>query len=117
MAVVDPRITEPIDRHRLQQILLGQITAWADGSPIVIVLASDPASRAAIEEVSGRDLDRLLRGWKRLIFTGSGAMPTVVDSPQEALNKVSSQSGAITLLGSAPSDPVTHPMRTINATK
>jgi hypothetical protein len=105
VAVVNPRITDAIDRPLLQRILLGQVTTWADGSPIVIILASDPASRTALEELAGRDLDRLLRGWKRLVFGGGGAMPTVVASAQQALTEVATHAGALAIVGAAPADP------------
>lgn len=101
VAIVDPRINEPIDHQRLVHILLGQVTTWADGSPIILVLASDPASRAAIERLTGRDLDRLLRGWKRLIFAGAGAMPMVVESAPQALIQVGTHLGAIAIVGDA----------------
>jgi hypothetical protein len=117
VAIVDPRIGDALDRRLLQRILLGQVTAWADGSPIVIVIATDGDSRAALEQVAGRDLDRLLRGWKRLIFTGSGAMPTLVDSAQQALAQVARRPGALAVLASVPADAASQQVRAVTPVK
>ena len=54
---------------------------------------------AAIEELTGRDLDRLMRGWKRIMFAGNGAMPVVVDSSAGALKEVGQHQGAIAIVG------------------
>ncbi len=99
VAVVNPRLVDLVDREKLKNILLGRVSAWADGSQITLVLSSDPVSRAAIEELTGRDLDRLMRGWKRIMFAGNGAMPVVVDSSAGALKEVGQHLGAIAIVG------------------
>jgi hypothetical protein len=99
VAVINPRIVDVVDREKLKNILLGRVSAWADGSQVVLILSSDPVSRAAVEELTGRNLDRLVRGWKRIMFAGNGAMPVVVESSAGALKEVSQQVGAIAIVG------------------
>ena len=99
VAVVNPRLVDSVDREKLKDILLGRVSAWADGSQITLVLSSDPLSRAAIEDLTGRDLDRLMRGWKRIVFAGNGAMPVVVESSAGALKEVGQHLGAIAIVG------------------
>jgi hypothetical protein len=99
VAVVNPRLVDLVDREKLKNILLGRVSSWADGSQITLVLSSDPVSRAAIEDLTGRDLDRLMRGWKRIMFAGNGAMPVVVDSSAGALKEVGQHLGAIAIVG------------------
>ena len=103
VAVVHPSRTDTVDRDHLRNILLGRVTTWADGSQIVLILSSDPGSRAAIEELTGRDLDRLLRGWKRILFSGNGAMPISTSGATEALDLVAQRPGAIAIVGVTPS--------------
>lgn len=94
-----------LGEDRLRDILLGRITTWPDGSPIVLVLLDDPAASDATRHLTGRDLPQLIRGWKRLVYAGNGAMPIVLDSPQGVLDEVRRRPGAITVLAKPPDDP------------
>ncbi len=102
VAVVNAKIPDAVDREHLRNLLLGRVSTWQDGSLVVLVLSSDPASRAAIEELTGRDFDRLLRGWKRILFSGNGAMPVVADSASEALEITATRPGVIAIVGVTP---------------
>lgn len=102
VAVVDARITDGVDRLLMRDLLLGRVSTWNDGTQVILILSPDPESRAAIEALTGRDLDRLLRGWKRLVFSGAGAMPLVTSSAQEALALAGKRAGAIAIVGVAP---------------
>jgi hypothetical protein len=105
VAIVKAERADAVDRDLLRNILLGRVTTWADGSQIVLILSADPGSRAAIEELTGRDLERLLRGWKRILFSGNGAMPISTSGANEALEEVSHRPGAIAIVGVTPADP------------
>src|SRR3954470_13846371 len=99
VAVAYPGVAEPaVNERRLRDILLGRVTTWSDGTPITLVLVDDAPTSAAIAAASGRDLAQLLRGWKRLVYAGSGAMPMVVTTQRAALDEVSRRSGALTVL-------------------
>lgn len=102
VAVVNGSVRDAVDREHLRNILLGRVTTWANGSQIVLILSADPGSRAAIEELTGRDLERLLRGWKRILFSGNGAMPITASSANEAFAAVMQHPGAIAIIGTAP---------------
>jgi hypothetical protein len=102
VAVVNVGVRDAVDRDHLRNILLGRITTWADGSQVVLILSTDPASRAAIEDLTGRDLERLLRGWKRILFSGNGAMPITATSANEALEAAAQRPGAIAIIGVVP---------------
>ena len=103
VAVVHPGVADAVDRDHLRNILLGRITTWADGSQIVLILSADPSSRAAVEALTGRDLERLLRGWKRILFSGNGAMPLSTSGANEALALAAQRPGAIAIAGTLPS--------------
>jgi len=106
VAVVNPSVVETaIDAKRMAALLQGRITIWADGSPVVLVLAQDPLADVHLNHIAGREREVLLRGWKRLVFAGSGAMPLTAHSAQEGLALVARTAGAVLLLDHAPADP------------
>jgi hypothetical protein len=88
---------------RVRDMLLGRITTWDSGQSVTIVLCTDDAGEAAVAEISGRSVGLLQRGWKRLVFSGTGAMPLVVASRQAAFEAVVRYSGAIAVLMQADS--------------
>lgn len=103
VAVVYPGVQDSVDRDHLRNILLGRVTTWVDGSQIVLILSTDPSSRAAVEALTGRDLERLLRGWKRILFSGNGAMPLSTSGANEAFALAAQRPGAIAIAGGLPS--------------
>lgn len=106
VAVVNPSVPEnSMDVKRMAALLQGRITTWADGSPVVLVLAQDPLADIHLSHIAGRGREILLRGWKRLVFAGSGAMPLTARTAEEGLALVARTSGAVLLLDHAPEDP------------
>ena len=100
---VHPQVCEDtLSVSRLRDMLLGRVTTWKDGTAVVIVLVEDSATDLRVQELIGRDRDHLLRGWKRLVFSGSGAMPLLTSSPRDALEMVAKHPGAIALLADVP---------------
>ncbi len=88
--------------ERVRDIMLGRISTWSDGSAVRIVLSLEESADLVVREIVGRDTERLLRGWKRLVFSGGGAMPRVVQTNRQALELVRDLPGAIALLPEAP---------------
>jgi len=66
---------DQLDAQNLRNVLLGRVTVWSNGGPVVLVRSRE--DDRALDAIAGRDLNRLLRGWKRLAFSGNGRMPTV----------------------------------------
>ncbi len=99
MVAVNQGVPEQaFDSERVANILLGRSSTWSDGRPVIVVISLEASADSTIMEVLGRDTDRLLRGWKRLVYTGGGAMPTTVRSNADALALVAQQPGSIVLL-------------------
>lgn len=106
VAVVHPSVPETaVDAKRMAALLQGRITTWSDGTPVVLVLAQDPLADIHLSHIAGREREVLQRGWKRLVFAGSGAMPLIARSAEEGLALVAKTSGAVLLLDHAPTDP------------
>ena len=93
-----------MSKDRVRDLLLGRISTWETGVPVVIVLCTDPNERA-VEELSGRNVALLQRGWKRLVFSGTGAMPLVATTRQSALDLVAKHPGAIAVLEASDQTP------------
>ncbi len=102
VAVAYPGIDrEQLTRDRVRDVFLGRISSWPDGSPIIIVLVGDATVDESLVRITGRDHVRLLRGWKRLLFSGNGSMPIVVSSTREAQELVARRPGAIAIVNEA----------------
>jgi len=96
-----------LDESKIRDFLLGRTTAFANGQTVVIVLCMDSAADDAMQTIVGRSANLLLRGWKRLVFSGTGAMPLQATTVQDAIALVARTSGAITILPSVESMPQT----------
>jgi hypothetical protein len=97
---------QPLDQTRVRDLFLGRATTWQDGTPVRIVLVQDGDQQ--LLPVVGRDHQRLLRGWKRLVYSGNGAMPMIVPDARTALDLVRRTPGAIALLPTPVEDSLVH---------
>lgn len=105
VAVLHPAVVDGgLDAKRMAALLQGRIATWPDGKPVVLVLAEDRLADAHLAHIAGREREVLLRGWKRLVFAGGGAMPLLARSADEALALVARTPGAVLLLDHAPDD-------------
>jgi hypothetical protein len=106
-----PTFSQPETTAR--NVLLGRVTTWGEGGPAaILVLVRNESGQQAIQSFLGRDFNRLLSGWKRLVFTGNGTMPIIVDTPEEALRLIAIKPGSGTLLHTAP-DPLPPGVRVV----
>jgi len=104
-AIVHAGVVEPtISSDRIRDMLLGRITTWSDGTPVTIVLVDETASDQALKDLTGRDCARMLRGWKRLAFSGAGSMPSVVTSICEAAERIADIPGSIAVVDAIETD-------------
>jgi hypothetical protein len=94
-----------INTEKVRDYLLGRTTVYANGKSVIIVLCMDPTIDSAMYGIVDRSVSLLLRGWKRLVFSGAGAMPLQAATVQEAIALVARTPGAITVLPSLESVP------------
>ena len=76
---------EVLTVERARDMLLGRVTTWSDGTSVTIVLVVDRGADAELLALAGRDRQRLLRGWKRLVYSGAGVMPVEAANPVDAM--------------------------------
>jgi ABC-type phosphate transport system substrate-binding protein len=91
-----------INRDLLRGIFTMRVRQWPDGAAIrVFVLpdASDVTDRFCRERL-GTYPYVLRAGWDRMVFTGTGFAPTIVDSEADMRSRVLATPGAIGYVGS-----------------
>ena len=91
----------------LRAIFSMRLTHWSDSSPIrVFVLPNEhPRHKEFSMDVLKMFPHQLQSAWDRLVYSGTGNAPTVVDSEEEMRRVVSITPGAIGYIGDAKEDP------------
>jgi hypothetical protein len=100
--IVSPALTSMrLDRSLLRAVFTMRLRQWPDGSPVrVFVLPdADPLSDLFYRERLGMYSYVLRRAWDRMVFTGTGFAPTVVQTEREMIERVRSTPGAIGYVG------------------
>lgn len=79
----------------LKDYYLGKKASWPDGSKVVVVVLKDGPSHEKLMSKLGKSSSQFTTGWKKLVFTGKGAMPEQVGSEDELVAYVAKTAGAI----------------------
>lgn len=79
----------------LKDYYLGKKASWPDGSKVVVVVLKDGPSHDKLMGKLGKSGSQFTTGWKKLVFTGKGAMPEQVGSEDELVAFVAKTPGAI----------------------
>jgi ABC-type phosphate transport system substrate-binding protein len=96
--IVNPALADvPLDRDLLRAIFTMRLRAWPNGPRIhVFVLPdSNPLSDQFYREELGIYAYMLRAAWDRMVFTGTGQAPTIVQTEEEMRARVRSTPGAI----------------------
>ena len=102
--IVNPaQATAPIDRTLLRAIFTMRLRQWPDGTPVRVFVLPDRDEATALfcREQLGTYPYVMRSTWDRMVFTGTGLAPTVVDSEREMRERVRSTPGAIGYVRSA----------------
>lgn len=86
-----------ITQDQLRAIFSLQMTHWEDGTPVVVLRLSPshPAHKTFCRKHLRVLPQQLEAVWERLVFTGQGARPLIMDSEQDMASAISSMPGAI----------------------
>lgn len=86
-----------LTREDLREIFFGRRTQWPDGSPLkVYVLPDQNAVHIRfVKEVLGIYPYQLRSAWDRMIYSGTGVAPIVVDSVEQMQIKIQQTPDAI----------------------
>lgn len=86
-----------LSREDLREIFFGRRTQWPDGTPMrVFVLPDDdPVHVRFAKEVLGIYPYQLRSAWDRMVYSGTGVPPVVVDSLEQMQNQLQKTPGSI----------------------
>ncbi|MGR9105301.1 MAG: hypothetical protein ACU843_00065 [Gammaproteobacteria bacterium] len=89
----DSRLT----RDQLREIFFARQTRWPDGEPIRAFVLPDqhPLHIRFSKEVLGVYPYQLRAAWDRMIYSGTGVPPTVVENVEEMRRKIEQTPGGI----------------------
>jgi ABC-type phosphate transport system substrate-binding protein len=94
--IVNPALQlTALDEDALKDIYLGKKTSWDDGSRVVVVVLKEGPSHDHLLQRLNKSSPQFLTGWKKLVFTGKGTMPEMVESEDALVAMVSKTPGAI----------------------
>ena len=96
--IVNPDVqNETLSLGRLRVIFSMRVTRWANSQPIhVFVLPGDnPLHQQFVKNVLKLFPHQLQSAWDRVVYSGTGAAPTVVASVDEMRARIASTPGAI----------------------
>lgn len=103
LVITHPSVdTNQISATYLSRVYAMQIKSWPSGQPIK-VFSFTPQSDEFKEFVVNKaklQPHQLNRHWKRLLFTGTGRIPTTVNSTDQMIEKVSTTPGSIGYINS-----------------
>jgi hypothetical protein len=98
VAIVNPgEATHPFERKTLRAAFGMTLQSWPDGQPLTIFVFRDenPLHQQFCRTVLGVLPYSLRRNWDRLLFSGGGQAPIVVNNVHEMLQRVATTPGAI----------------------
>lgn len=86
-----------LTREQLRDILFVRQTKWLDGSPIRVFVLPDqhPLHMRFAKEILGVYPYQLRAAWDRMVYSGTGVPPAVVDNVEAMRQRVEETSGGI----------------------
>lgn len=105
--VVNPSVdVATLGEDQFKDIYLGRKTSWDSGAKITVVLSESGPGNDALMARLGKNSSQFTTGWKKLVFTGKGAMPEMVKDDAAVLALVAKTPGAIGYIAGAAGDGV-----------
>lgn len=86
-----------ISRNGLNAIFYMRLRSWNDGSPVTVFVLQDedPLHKKFCKQRLNVFPHQIRKGWNKLIFSGTGQAPLLLNNKEEMLSKVSQTPGAV----------------------
>lgn len=97
-AAEDTVITHPgvqvasLSADDAKDFFLGRKSNWPDGSKVVVAIVKD---HEGLSTLLGKSPSQFVTSWKKLVFTGKGVMPEILDNADAVSAFVAKTPGAI----------------------
>jgi ABC-type phosphate transport system substrate-binding protein len=96
VAIVNPATgVSALSSDQVKDLFLGKKSSWDDGSKVVVVVAKEGPGATSLMKLLGKSDQQFQTAWKKLIFTGKGSMPEMVDSDDAVVAFVAKTPGSI----------------------
>lgn len=95
--IVHPSNSAALDNNTISRVFLGKLKSFPGGGQAVPVnlAESDPTTTAFNKSVLKKSGSQLKAYWSKLVFTGKGTPPKVIDSSAEMIKLVGSNPNLI----------------------
>lgn len=86
-----------ISKNGLSAIFKMRLRHWNDGSDVTVFVLSDedPLHKKFCKQILNVFPHQMRKNWNKLVFSGTGQAPTVVENKEEMINKLRSVPGAV----------------------
>lgn len=86
-------------KEEIKNIFLGKKKKWQDNTPIVIALnGNEHTHKNLLRDYAKRTSSQFKAVWRRLLFTGEGAIPQMLKNDAAIIDFVASKTGAISYI-------------------
>jgi ABC-type phosphate transport system substrate-binding protein len=91
-------------KGEVKSVFKGEWTSWNNGASVVVVLpgSKSPFASEFSKNILGTSVQGMQKFWLSLVFQGRANPPVFVDSPQDALQFVKYNKGAIAVVNLPP---------------
>ena len=89
-------------REGMIELFNGPVKNWSDGQRAVLIISHGPGGEAAVQILVARDVARLMRGWKRLVFGSGGSLPLVVNDDSSGIDLIARTPNAVIPMAGPP---------------
>lgn len=87
-------------KAEVKSVFKGEWTSWSNGASVVVVLpgSKSPFASEFSKNILGTSVQGMQKFWLSLVFQGRANPPVFVDNPQDALQFVKYNKGAIAVV-------------------
>ncbi|MCL7422308.1 MAG: hypothetical protein M8364_15565 [Methylobacter sp.] len=88
---------DSISRNGLSAIFKMRLLRWNDGSAVTVFVLNDddPLHKQFCKQILNVFPHQMRRNWNKLVFSGSGQAPILVESKTEMIEKIANTPGSV----------------------
>lgn len=96
IVVIVNKANTTASKEMISKLYTGATKSWSDGAQAKLIDLSDESKREAFyQEYTGRNAGAIKSAWARIVFSGRGVPPKVLDSDAEVISEVAKDKNAV----------------------